>query len=167
MTTVHGLAPAAPTYETLLTDVTDGVALITINRPDVRNAVNRQVQLDIRAALDRFRDDDAVAVIVFTGAGEKAFVAGADIAQVRQYTLHTALSSDLQRLYDDVEAYEKRTIAAVNGFALGGRCELAMACDIRVAADTARFGLPETNLSVLPAAPNGWAGWSAPDGPSR
>ena len=110
------------------------------------------MQLDIRAALDAFRDDDSVAVVVFTGAGEKAFVAGADIAQVRSYTLHTALSSDLQRLYDDVEAFEKPTIAAVNGFALGGGCELAMSCDIRIAADTARFGLPETNLSVLPAA---------------
>jgi enoyl-CoA hydratase/carnithine racemase len=153
MTTVDDVTQAANiTYETLLTDVTDSVAVITINRPDVRNAVNRQVQLDIRAALDAFRDDDSVAVVVFTGAGEKAFVAGADIAQVRQYTLHTALSSDLQRLYDDVEAYEKPTIAAVNGFALGGGCELAMACDIRIAADTARFGLPETNLSVLPAA---------------
>ena len=152
MSSVDHSVRAAPAYETLLTDVTDGVALITINRPDVRNAVNRQVQLDIRAALDRFRNDDTVAVIVFTGAGEKAFVAGADIAQVRTYTLHTALSSDLQRLYDVVEAYEKPTIAAVNGFALGGGCELAMACDIRIAADTARFGLPETNLSVLPAA---------------
>src|SRR6185312_9661524 len=87
-----------------------------------------------------------------TGAGDKAFVAGADISQVRSYTLHTALSSDLQRLYDDVEAFEKPTIAAVNGFALGGGCELAMSCDIRIAAETARFGLPETNLSVLPAA---------------
>src|SRR6476469_8171077 len=153
MTTVQDLGQTTPNpYATLLTDVTDGVALITINRPDVRNAVNRQVQLDIRAALDRFRTDDTVAVVVFTGAGEKAFVAGADIAQVRQYTLHTALSSDLQRLYDDIEAFEKPTIAAVNGFALGGGCELAMACDIRIAADTARFGLPETNLSALPAA---------------
>ena len=151
MTTVIMATPPS-TYETLLTEVTDGVAVITINRPDVRNAVNRQVQLDIRAALDAFRDDDSVAVVVFTGAGEKAFVAGADIAQVRTYTLHTALSSDLQRLYDDVEAFEKPTIAAVNGFALGGGCELAMSCDIRIAADTARFGLPETNLSVLPAA---------------
>ncbi len=96
--------------------------------------------------------DDSVAVLVFTGAGEKAFVAGADIAQVRTYTLQTALNSDLQRLYDDIEAYKKPTIAAVNGFALGGGCELPMACDIRIAADTARFGLPETNLSVLPAA---------------
>ena len=91
-------------------------------------------------------------MVVFTGAGEKAFVAGADIAQVRQYSMHTALASDLQRLYDDVEAFEKSTIAAVNSYALGGGCELAMACDIRIAADTARFGLPETNLSVLPAA---------------
>jgi enoyl-CoA hydratase/carnithine racemase len=145
---------AAATYETLLTDVTDGVAVITVNRPDVRNAVNRQVQLDIRTALDAFRDDDSVAVVVFTGAGEKAFVAGADIAQVREYTLHTALASDLQRLYDDVEAYEKPTIAAVNGFALGGGCELAMACDIRIAADTAFFGQPEITLGSIP----GWGG---------
>ena len=140
------------TYDTLLTEITDGVAVITINRPEVRNAVNRQVQLDIRAALNAYRDDDSVAVVVFTGAGGKAFVAGADIAQVRTYTLHTALSSDLQRLYDDIEAFEKPTIAAVNGYALGGGCELAMSCDIRIASDTARFGLPETNLSVLPAA---------------
>ncbi len=139
-------------YETLFTEVSGGVAVLTINRPDVRNAVNRQVQLDIRAALDAFRTDDDVQVVIVTGAGEKAFVAGADISQVRTYTLHTALASDLQRLYDDVEAFDKPTIAAVNGFALGGGCELAMACDIRIAADTARFGLPETNLSVLPAA---------------
>jgi len=139
-------------YETLYTEVSDGIAVLTINRPEVRNAVNRQVQLDIRAALDAFRTDENVQVVIFTGAGEKVFVAGADISQVRTYTLHTALSSDLQRLYDDVEAFEKPTIAAVNGFALGGGCELAMSCDIRIAAETARFGLPETNLSVLPAA---------------
>jgi enoyl-CoA hydratase len=139
-------------YDTLYTEVADGVAVVTINRPEVRNAVSRQVQLDIRAVLDAFRADEAVQVVVFTGAGEKAFVAGADISQVRGYTLHTALSSDLQRLYDEVESFEKPTIAAVNGYALGGGCELAMACDIRIAADSARFGLPETNLSVLPAA---------------
>ena len=145
-------APTRVDYETLYTEVSDGIAVLTINRPEVRNAVNRQVQLDMRAALDALRTDDDVQVVIFTGAGEKAFVAGADISQVRGYTLHTALSSDLQRLYDEVEAFEKPTIAAVNGFALGGGCELAMACDIRIAADTARFGLPETNLSVLPAA---------------
>jgi enoyl-CoA hydratase/carnithine racemase len=150
MTTVE--TSARVDYQTLFTEVSDGIALLTINRPEVRNAVNRQVQLDIRAALDAFRSDDDVQVVIVTGAGEKAFVAGADISQVRGYTLHTALASDLQRLYDDVEAFEKPTIAAVKGFALDGGCELAMACDIRIAADTARFGLPETSLAVLPAA---------------
>ena len=99
MTTTE-MAATRVDYETLYTEVSNGIAVITINRPDVRNAVNRQVQLDIRAALDAFRHDNSVAVVVLTGAGEKAFVAGADIAQVRTYTLHTALSSDLQRLYD-------------------------------------------------------------------
>ncbi|MFN8198402.1 MAG: enoyl-CoA hydratase-related protein, partial [Nakamurella multipartita] len=126
MTTVQ--APARVDYQTLFTEVSDGIAVLTINRPEVRNAVSRQVQLDLRAALDALRTDDDVQVLIVTGAGEKAFVAGADISQVRGYTLHTALASDLQRLYDDVEAFEKPTIAAVNGFALGGGCELAMAC---------------------------------------
>lgn len=139
-------------YETLFTEVADGIGLITINRPEVRNAVNKQVQLDLAAALDGFRENDDVQVVIFTGAGEKAFVAGADISQVRNYTLHTGLTSDLQGLYDRVEGFEKPTIAAVNGFALGGGCELAMACDIRIASENARFGLPENNLNVLPAA---------------
>ncbi len=139
-------------FETLLVEVADGIAVVTVNRPEVRNAVSRQVQADLRAVLDAFRHDDAVEVVVFTGAGDRAFVAGADIAQLRDYTLHTGLASEMQALYDEVEAYEKPTIAAVNGYALGGGCELAMACDIRIAASTARFGLPETNLSVLPGA---------------
>lgn len=142
----------ATTYETLLVDIAAGVAVVTINRPEVRNAMSAQVQRDIRGALDDFRADDAVGAVIFTGAGEKAFVAGADIAQLADYTMHTALESAMQRLYDEVEAYEKPTIAAVNGYALGGGCELAMACDLRIAADNARFGLPETNLSVLPGA---------------
>lgn len=142
----------ATTYETLLVDIAAGVAVVTINRPEVRNAMSAQVQRDIRGVLDSFRTDDAVGVVVFTGAGEKAFVAGADIAQLADYTMHTALESAMQRLYDEIEAYEKPTIAAVNGYALGGGCELAMACDLRIAADNARFGLPETNLSVLPGA---------------
>jgi enoyl-CoA hydratase/carnithine racemase len=140
------------TYQTLLTEVDRGIAVVTINRPEVRNAVSRQVLADLRAVLDRFRDDDAVGVLVFTGAGPKAFVAGADISQLKGYTMHTGLDSEMQRLYDEIEDYPKPTIAAVNGYALGGGCELAMSCDIRVAADTARFGLPETNLSVLPGA---------------
>ncbi|GAB4005085.1 enoyl-CoA hydratase/isomerase family protein [Nocardioides ultimimeridianus] len=140
------------TYETILVDVADRVAVVTLNRPDVRNAINAQVQRDLRAALEVLRDDDAVGVVVITGAGEKAFAAGADIGQLQSYDLHTGLASSMQRLYDEVESFEKPTIAAVNGYALGGGCELAMACDIRIAATTARFGLPETNLSVLPGA---------------
>lgn len=140
------------TYETITVDIADRIAVVTLNRPDVRNAINAQVQTDLRAALDALRHDDAVGVVVITGAGEKAFAAGADIGQLKNYDLHTGLTSSMQRLYDEVEAYEKPTIAAVNGYALGGGCELAMACDIRIAASTARFGLPETNLSVLPGA---------------
>lgn len=140
------------TYETLLVETTDRVARVTINRPDVRNAVSRQVQDDLRAFLAAAREDDGIGAVVFTGAGEKAFIAGADISQLATYTLHTGLASEMQGLYDEIEAFEKPTIAAVNGYALGGGCELAMACDIRVASDNARFGLPETNLSVLPGA---------------
>lgn len=140
------------TYETLLVDTEDRIALITLNRPDVRNAINAQVQFDLRAALADLRDDDTVGVVVITGAGDRAFAAGADIGQLQHYDLHTGLTSSMQRLYDQLEAFEKPTIAAVNGYALGGGCELAMACDLRIAAATARFGLPETNLSVLPGA---------------
>lgn len=140
------------TYETLLVEVADRVAVVTLNRPGVRNAINAQVQADLRAALGELREDDGVGAVVLTGAGEKAFAAGADIGQLQDYDLHTGLASSMQRLYDEVEAFEKPTIAAVNGYALGGGCELAMACDIRIAASTARFGLPETSLSVLPGA---------------
>jgi enoyl-CoA hydratase/carnithine racemase len=145
--------PTTPTtYETLLVDVRDRVALVTLNRPEVRNAINAQVQADLRSFLSVARDDDSIGAVVVTGSGEKAFAAGADIGQLQRYDLHTGLASSMQRLYDEVESFEKPTIAAVNGYALGGGCELAMACDIRIAATTARFGLPETNLSVLPGA---------------
>lgn len=139
-------------YETILIDTEDRVAVITLDRPDVRNAINAQVQTDLRAALADLRDDDTVGVVVITGAGDRAFAAGADIGQLQHYDLHTGLTSSMQRLYDELEAFEKPTIAAVNGYALGGGCELALACDLRIAAATARFGLPETNLSVLPGA---------------
>jgi enoyl-CoA hydratase/carnithine racemase len=136
----------------LTVEVDDAIAIVTINRPEVRNAVNQQVLMDLRAVLAALGDDDKVGVVVFTGAGERAFVAGADIAQLKTYTLHTALESEMQRVCDEIETFPKPTIAAVNGFALGGGCELAMACDIRLASDNAAFGLPETNLAVLPGA---------------
>jgi enoyl-CoA hydratase/carnithine racemase len=139
-------------YRTLRVAVADGVALVRVDRPEVRNALDRQVMTDLRAALNAVADDDGAGVVVFTGAGDKAFVAGADITEVRDYSAATALESDMQRVFDLVEEFPKPTVAAVNGYALGGGCELAMACDIRVAADTARFGLPETALALLPGA---------------
>ena len=139
-------------YETLLTSVEENVGTITINRPNVRNALNTQVLGDIREALAEFRHDDGVGVVVFTGAGDKAFAAGADIGELRERTFLDALASLMQAVYDEVEAYEKPTIAAVNGLALGGGCELAMACDIRIASENARFGQPEVNLSIIPGA---------------
>jgi enoyl-CoA hydratase/carnithine racemase len=132
--------------------VHDRLATVTIDRPEVRNALNGQVLAGLRAALTALRDDDAVGAVAFTGAGDRAFVAGADIGEVREYSLRTGLAGEMQRLFDEIEAFEKPTIAAVNGPALGGGCELAMACDIRIAADTARFGLPEASLAVLPGA---------------
>jgi len=146
-TSIRGAA-----FETLRVAVEAGAAVVTINRPQVRNALSRQVLGELGQALDLLRADEAVGAVVLTGAGERAFVAGADIGQLKEYTLATGLDAAMQRLFDTVEAFEKPTIAAVNGFALGGGCELAMACDIRIAADTARFGLPELSLSVLPGA---------------
>lgn len=139
-------------YETLLTETQDGVGVITVNRPDVRNAMNRRVMQDLRAALEEMREDNGVGVVVFTGAGEKAFVAGADIGELRDRTMLDGLAARMQVIYDEIEDLEKPTIAAVNGYALGGGCELAMACDIRLASENARFGLPETALSIIPGA---------------
>ena len=138
--------------ETLLVETVDGVATVLVNRPEVRNAVNHQVQEDLHRVLDWARHEQAVRALVFSGAGDRAFVAGADIGQLTDYSLREGLASDLQRLYDEVEAFEKPTIAAVNGYALGGGCELAMATDIRIASERARFGLPEAALGVLPGA---------------
>lgn len=139
-------------YETILTGVEGRVGTITINRPDVRNALNTQVVGDLRAALTEFRYDGSVGVVVFTGAGDRAFAAGADIGELREKTMLDALGSTMQQVYDEIEGYEKPTVAAVNGYALGGGCELAMACDIRIASENARFGLPEVTLSIIPGA---------------
>ena len=139
-------------YETILTAVEEGVGTITINRPDARNALSTQVLGDLRQALAEFRHDREVGVVVFTGSGDRAFAAGADIGELRERTALDALASIMQGVYDEVEAYEKPTLAAVNGLALGGGCELAMACDIRIASENARFGLPEVTLAIIPGA---------------
>jgi enoyl-CoA hydratase/carnithine racemase len=138
--------------ETLTVEVSDRIAVVTLSRPAVHNALNDRLIAELREVLAGLVEDDTVGALVFTGAGTRAFAAGADIGEVSRYTAHTALDSSMQRAFDAIEDFPKPTIAAVNGLALGGGCELAMACDIRIAATGARFGLPETALGVLPGA---------------
>ena len=138
-------------YETLLLERRGRVAVITINRPQKLNALNIQTRAEGAAALEELREDESVRVVVITGAGEKAFVAGADIGEfegrtaVSQRDVMTARS-----LFTAVDTFPKPVIAMINGFCLGGGCELALSCDIRVASETARFGQPEINLGIIP-----------------
>ena len=141
-----------PDTDTLEIDVSERIAVVTINRPEVRNSLSRQVLDDLNTVLSHAEQDDAIGALVFTGAGQKAFAAGADITQLQNYTPASALESYMQRTYDAIEQFGKPTIAAVNGYALGGGCELAMSCDIRIASTRAKFGLPEPTLGVLPGA---------------
>ncbi len=139
-------------FDNLLLERDDAVAVITINRPAVLNALNAPTTDDLRRAVLELKHDAAVRVIIITGAGEKAFVAGADInelavlkpAQGKEHAIRG------QHVFDLIENMGKPVIAAINGFALGGGCELAMACTLRIAADTARFGQPEINLGIIP-----------------
>jgi len=138
-------------YETILVEKKDGIAVITINRPDKMNALNAKVHEEGVAALDSFKSDDEVRVVVITGAGEKAFIAGADISEFAGKTSVTQRAVFLERtLFNSIDSFPKPVIAMINGFALGGGCELAMACDIRVAGDNARLGQPEINLGIIP-----------------
>ena len=139
------------TFESLLLERAGRVALITVNRPDKRNALNGVVRREIPLALDELRNDPECRVVVFTGAGDKAFVAGADIAEFAQRTpLEQRAAMSGRNFFDEVADFPKPTIAMINGFALGGGCELAMACDIRIAARSAKLGQPEIKLGLLP-----------------
>lgn len=140
------------TFETLTTRVTDRIGTITIDRETKRNALSKQVLVDIGLALDQWETADDVSAVLFIGAGAKAFVAGADINQLAHYDMHYGLASHMQKLFDRIEEYPKPTMAAINGVAMGGGLELAMACDIRIAAEHAKVGLPETTLGVIPGA---------------
>jgi len=138
-------------YETLLLSVRDRIGLLTINRPDKRNALNATVRRELVEALDGWRHDDAVRVVVITGAGEKAFIAGADIAEFAERTpveQRAALTG--RRIYEEIAAFPKPVIAMINGYALGGGCEVALACDLRIAARSARLGQPEIKLGLIP-----------------
>jgi enoyl-CoA hydratase len=138
-------------YETLLFERRDRVGIITINRPDKRNALNIKTREEGAALLDQLREDQTVGVVVITGAGDKAFIAGADIAEfagrtaMMQRDVMTARS-----LFTAIDTFPKPIIAMVNGYCLGGGCELALACDLRIASETASFGQPEINLGIIP-----------------
>ena len=138
-------------YETLLLERRGRVAVITINRPAKLNALNIQTRAEGAAALDELREDESVRVVVITGAGEKAFVAGADIAEFEGRTAVTQRDVMTARsLFTAVDTFPKPVIAMINGFCLGGGCELASSCDLRLASDKARFGQPEINLGLIP-----------------
>jgi enoyl-CoA hydratase len=139
-------------YETLLFDVTGGLARVTINRPDKLNALNGAVLRDLGEAADAVARDVGIRAVILTGAGSKAFVAGADIAELTTQGPMDgkARAQAGQAIFRAFEHLNKPVIAAVNGFALGGGCELAMACHLRVASDTAKFGQPEVKLGLLP-----------------
>lgn len=140
-------------YELILIDREDSIAIITVNRPDKYNALNDQVVAEMSAALDELEADDEVRALIITGAGEKAFISGADIGMLQALESSTEAAANSRRgqaLTLKVEYLPKPVIAAINGYALGGGLELAMACDIRMAADTARLGQPEINLGLNP-----------------
>ena len=139
-------------YEFLNLEQEGAVAVVTINRPAVLNALSEAVLREIESAFDALAADEGVRAIVLTGAGEKAFVAGADIKELAAQTPVSGRETARrgQRLFTRIEQLGKPVIAAINGFALGGGCELALACTFRFAADTARIGLPEITLGLLP-----------------
>lgn len=133
------------------TDIHDAIATITINRPDKLNALNEATRRELSDLLRVFEGDDGIRVVIITGAGEKAFIAGADIGEfkgrtpVDQFRVMTG-----SNVFEAVENFNKPVIAAINGFCLGGGCELAMACDIRIASERAKLGQPEINLGIMP-----------------
>lgn len=147
------LAKLHPMYTTLLTQLTEGIFTITINRPDKLNALNKNVINELSAALDEVYSNPEIKAAIITGAGPKAFVAGADISEFA--TLDAAGGTALaqhgqQQVFNKIEDCPKPITAAVNGFALGGGCELAMACHFRLTSSNAKFGQPEVNLGLVP-----------------
>ena len=139
-------------HKNVRVSIEEGIATLVIDRPSVKNALNRETVDECHAALQSLAADPAVGVLVMTGAGESAFVSGADINDIRARSRDDGLAAINSSLFSAVERFPRPTIAAINGYALGGGCELALACDIRVASDTAKFGQPELGLGIIPGA---------------
>jgi enoyl-CoA hydratase len=139
-------------FENLLLTNDDGVLTLAINRPDKLNALNLKTMQEIDVAFQQVYQDNSIRAVVVTGTGEKAFVAGADIAEIGSLDVGTgvAFAKKGQAIFARIEHCPKPVVAAINGFALGGGCELAMACHLRVATENAKFGQPEVNLGIIP-----------------
>jgi len=149
---MDAMAPETMTFENLLYEKKGDIAYVTLNRPKVMNALNMPTWIDLQRAFERARDDAAVHGVILTGGGGKAFIAGADITELTHMTAFDAQQSSRfgQQVLDLIEGLGKPVVAAINGFALGGGCETAMACTIRIAVETAKFGQPEVKLGLLP-----------------
>src|SRR3954447_6283010 len=147
-----GSPASALTLANVLYEKRDAIAYVTVNRPKVLNALNTPTWKDLRTAFVDARDDTEIRGVILTGAGDKAFIAGADISELARVTAFEAEQSSRfgQEVLDVVENLGKPVIAAVNGFALGGGCETAMACTIRIAVESAKFGQPEVTLGLVP-----------------
>ena len=139
-------------FENILLEKKNSIAYVTVNRPKVLNALNMATMEELRAAFHDIKNDSAIRVVIFTGAGEKAFIAGADIGELAKQDAVTGkeYTHRGQNVLNLIENLGKPVIACINGFALGGGCELAMACDIRIASERAKFGQPEVGLGLMP-----------------
>lgn len=139
------------TYTHVQTEMKNRTLVVTISRPQAMNAMNHEVISELQSCFDSFRGDQSLACVILTGGGEKAFVAGADINEINKLDAHTgdAFSRRGLHLMKTIESFPVPVIAAINGFALGGGCELALACDIRLASEKAKLGQPEVNLGIM------------------
>ena len=137
-------------YQNIKIEINDGIAILTLNRPEVRNALDYVTWDEIRAGMRELRFNDDAHVIILTGAGGKAFASGADIKALNARTVSEQMNSEVNDILYEITMHKKPVIAAVDGYALGGGCELAMACDIRIATKKSKFGQPEVNLGIIP-----------------
>jgi enoyl-CoA hydratase len=139
-------------YKNLLVEFKNKIAVVTLNRPDKLNALNGETLAEIKQVFEELKNNDSIYVIIITGSGEKAFVAGADISEINKLNMLEGkkFAEFGQAVFSLIENFDKPVIAAVNGFALGGGCELALSCHIRFASENAKFGQPEVNLGIIP-----------------